>query len=152
MDFAYNNRSNNRLEQETYWKQYGWMSRLGLKSAKAIVFALIFERDCTDDPARERITSKYIAQPLDEGCPAPARGCGAAEHGVARVFKTLNELAAKGLVCADMDEDGLSMSFKCDYDAIESILADTADNSADIEPTSESSEGEVDDNAYDKMS
>ena len=51
MDFAYNNRSNNRLEQETYWKQYGWMSRLGLNNAKAIVFALIFERDCTDDPA-----------------------------------------------------------------------------------------------------
>lgn len=74
MDFAYNNRSNNRLEQETYWKQYGWMSRLGLNNAKAIVFALIFERDCTDDPARERITSKYIAQALDEGCPAPARG------------------------------------------------------------------------------
>ena len=23
-----------------------------------------------------------------------------------------------------MDEDGLSMSFKCDYDAVESVLAD----------------------------
>lgn len=152
MDFAYNNHSNNRLEQETYWKQYGWMSRLGLNNAKAIVFALIFERDCTDDPARERITSKYIAQALDEGCQAPARGRGAAEHGIARVFKTLNELAAKGLVCADMDEDGLSMSFKCDYDAVESILAAAAGCSADIEPTSESSEGEVDGDAYDKMS
>lgn len=148
MDFAYNNRSNNRLEQETYWKQYGWMSRLGLNNAKATVFALIFERDCTDDPARERITSKYIAQALDEGCPVRGRG----ESGIARVFKVLNELSAKGLVCAVMDEDGLSMSFKCDYDAVESILAGAADSSADIEPTSESSEGEVDDNAYDKMS
>ncbi len=149
MDFAYNNRSNNRLEQETYWKQYGWMSRLGLNNAKAIVFALIFERDCTDDPARERITSKYIAQALDEGSPARR---GSREGGIARVFKALNELAAKGLVCAVMDEDGLSMSFKCDYDAVESILAGAADSSADIDPTSESSEGEVDDNAYDKMS
>lgn len=149
MDFAYNNRSNNRLEQETYWKQYGWMSRLGLNNAKAIVFALIFERDCTDDPARERITSKYIAQALNEGSPARR---GSREGGIARVFKALNELAAKGLVCAVMDEDGLSMSFKCDYDAVESILAGAADSSADIEPTSESSEGEVDDNAYDKMS
>lgn len=149
MDFAYNNRSNNRLEQETYWKQYGWMSRLGLNNAKAIVFALIFERDCTDDPARERITSKYIAQALDEGSPARR---GSSDGGIARVFKALNELAAKGLVCAVMDEDGLSMSFKCDYDAVESILAGAADSSADIDPTSESSEGEVDDNAYDKMS
>lgn len=149
MDFAYNNRSNNRLEQETYWKQYGWMSRLGLNNAKAIVFALIFERDCTDDPARERITSKYIAQALDEGSPARR---GSREGGIARVFKALNELAAKGLVCAVMDEDGLSMSFKCDYDAVESILTGTADSPADIEQTSESSEGEVDGDAYDKMS
>lgn len=152
MDFAYNNRSNNRLEQETYWKQYGWMSRLGLNNAKAIVFALIFERDCTDDPARERITSKYIAQTLDEGCPAPARGRRAAEHGIARVFKTLNELAAKGLVCAVMDEDGLSMSFKCDYDAVESVLADADSGTEDAKLADGSSESEVDDGAYDKMS
>lgn len=149
MDFAYNNRSNNRLEQETYWKQYGWMNKLGINGARAIVFALIFERDCTDDPARERITSKYIAQALDEGSPARR---GSREGGIARVFKALNELAAKGLVCAVMDEDGLSMSFKCDYDAVESILTGTADSPADIEQTSESSEGEVDGDAYDKMS
>lgn len=148
MDFAYSNRSNNRLEQETYWKQYGWMDKLGLKGPRTIVFALIFERDCTEDPARDRITSKYIARALDEGCPVRGRG----ESGIARVFKVLNELSAKGLVCADMDEDGLSMSFKCDYDAVESILAGAADSSADIEPTSESSEGEVDGVAYDKMS
>lgn len=148
MDFAYNNRSNNRLEQETYWKQYGWMSRLGLNNAKAIVFALIFERDCTDDQARERITSKYIARALDEGCPVRGRG----EGGIARVFKVLNELSAKGLVCAVMDEDGLSMSFKCDYDAVESILADAVSVTEDAEPTDESSESEVDDGAYDKMS
>lgn len=149
MDFAYNNRSNNRLEQETYWKQYGWMNKLGINGPRAIVFALIFERDCTDDPARERITSKYIAQALDEGSPARR---GSREGGIARVFKALNELAAKGLVCAVMDEDGLSMSFKCDYDAVESILTGTADSLADIEQTSESSEGEVDGDAYDKMS
>ncbi len=149
MDFAYNNRSNNRLEQETYWKQYGWMNKLGINGPRAIVFALIFERDCTDDPARERITSKYIAQALDEGSPARR---GSREGGIARVFKALNELAAKGLVCAVMDEDGLSMSFKCDYDAVESILTGTADSPADIEQTSESSEGEVDGDAYDKMS
>lgn len=149
MDFGHNDPERQRLEQEPYWKQYGWMNKLGLNGPRAIVFALIFERDCTNDPARDRITSKYIAQTLDEGSPARR---GSREGGIARVFKALNELAAKGLVCAVMDEDGLSMSFKCDYDAVESILAGTADSSADIEPTSESSEGEVDDNAYDKMS
>lgn len=149
MDFGHNDPARQRLEQEPYWKQYGWMNKLGLNGPRAIVFALIFERDCTNDPARDRITSKYIAQALDEGRPARR---GSHEGGIARVFKALNELAAKGLVCADMDEDGLSMSFKCDYDAVESILAGAADSSADIEPTSESSEGEVDDNAYDKMS
>lgn len=149
MDLGHNDPARQRLEQEPYWKQYGWMNKLGLNGPRAIVFALIFERDCTNDPARDRITSKYIAQALDEGSPARR---GSREGGIARVFKALNELAAKGLVCAVMDEDGLSMSFKCDYDAVESILAGAADSSADIEPTSESSEGEVDDNAYDKMS
>lgn len=148
MDFGHNDPARQRLEQEPYWKQYGWMDKLGLKGPRTIVFALIFERDCTEDPARDRITSKYIARALDEGCPVRGRG----ESGIARVFKVLNELSAKGLVCAVMDEDGLSMSFKCDYDAVESILAGAADSSADIDPTSESSEGEVDDNAYDKMS
>ena len=148
MDFEHNDPARQRLEQEPYWKQYGWMNKLGLNGPRAIVFALIFERDCTNDPARERITSKYIARALDEGCPVRGRG----ESGIARVFKVLNELSAKGLVCADMDEDGLSMSFKCDYDAVESILAGAAGCSADIEPTSESSEGEVDGDAYDKMS
>ena len=70
MDFSYNDTMADRLENEPYWKQYGWMNKLGLNGARAIVFALIFERDCTDDPARERITSKYIARALDEGCPA----------------------------------------------------------------------------------
>lgn len=149
MDFGFNDPARKRLEQETYWKQYGWMNKLGINGPRAIVFALIFERDCTDDPARERITSKYNAQALDEGSPARR---GSRDGGIARVFKTLNELAAKGLVRAVMDEDGLSMSFKCDYDAVESILAGTADSPADIEPTSESSEGEVDGDAYDKMS
>ncbi len=149
MDFGFNDPARKRLEQETYWKQYGWMNKLGINGPRAIVFALIFERDCTDDPARERITSKYIAQALDEGSPARR---GSREGGIARVFKALNELAAKGLVCAVMDEDGLSMSFKCDYDAVESILTGTADSPADIEQTSESSEGEVDGDAYDKMS
>lgn len=148
MDFSYNDTPDARLENEPYWKQYGWMDKLGLNGPRTIVFALIFERDCTEDPARDRITSKYIARALDEGCPVRGRG----EGGIARVFKVLNELSAKGLVCADMDEDGLSMSFKCDYDAVESILAGTADSSAYIEPTSESSEGEVDGDAYDKMS
>ena len=147
MDFGFNDPA--RKRQETYWKQYGWMNKLGINGPRAIVFALIFERDCTDDPARERITSKYIAQALDEGSPARR---GSREGGIARVFKALNELAAKGLVCAVMDEDGLSMSFKCDYDAVESILTGTADSPADIEQTSESSEGEVDGDAYDKMS
>lgn len=149
MDFGFNDPARKRLEQETYWKQYGWMNKLGINGPRAIVFALIFERDCTDDPARERITSKYIAQALDEGSPARR---GSREGGIARVFKALNELAAKGLVCAVMDEDGLSMSFKCDYDAVESILTGTTDSPADIEQTSESSEGEVDGDAYDKMS
>lgn len=149
MDFGFNDPARKRLEQETYWKQYGWMNKLGINGPRAIVFALIFERDCTDDPARERITSKYIAQALDEGSPARR---GSREGGIARVFKALNELAAKGLVCAVMDEDGLSMSFKCDYDAVESILTGTADSPADIEQTSESSEVEVDGDAYDKMS
>lgn len=149
MDFAYNNRSNNRLEQETYWKQYGWMNKLGINGPRAIVFALIFERDCTDDPARERITSKYIAQALDEGSPARR---GSREGGIARVFKALNELAAKGLVCAVMDEDGLSMSFKCDYDAVESVLADADSGTEDAKLADGSSESEVDDGAYDKMS
>lgn len=149
MDFAYNNRSNNRLEQETYWKQYGWMNKLGINGPRAIVFALIFERDCTDDPARERITSKYIAQALDEGSPARR---GSREGGIARVFKTLNELAAKGLVCAVMDEDGLSMSFKCDYDAVESVLADADSGTEDAKLADGSSESEVVDGAYDKMS
>ena len=148
MDFSYNDTPAARLENEAYWKQYGWMNKLGLNGARAIVFALIFERDCTDDQARERITSKYITRALDEGC--PVRGSG--EGGVARVFKVLNELSAKGLVCAVMDEDGLSMSFKCDYDAVESILADAVSVSEDTKPTDKSSESEVDDGAYDKMS
>lgn len=148
MDFSYNDTPAARLENEAYWKQYGWMNKLGLNGASAIVFALIFERDCTDDQARERITSKYIARALDEGCPVRGRG----EVGVARVFKVLNELSAKGLVCAVMDEDGLSMSFKCDYDAVESILADAVSVSEDTKPTDKSSESEVDDGAYDKMS
>lgn len=151
MDFAYNNRSNNRLEQETYWKQYGWMSRLGLKAPRQSSSRSFSSATAPTTPPVSASPRNISRRPSMRDV-LPARGCGAAEHGVARVFKTLNELAAKGLVCADMDEDGLSMSFKCDYDAIESILADTADNSADIEPTSESSEGEVDDNAYDKMS
>lgn len=148
MDFSYNDTPAARLENEPYWKQYGWMNKLGINGARVIVFALIFERDCSDDLARERITSKYIARALDEGCPVRGRG----EGGIARVFKVLNELSAKGLVCAVMDEDGLSMSFKCDYDAVESILADVASVSEDAEPTDESSESEVDDGAYDKMS
>lgn len=148
MDFSYNDTMADRLENEPYWKQYGWMNKLGLNGARAIVFALIFERDCTDDPARERITSKYIARALDEGCPARGRG----EGGIARVFKVLNELSAKGLVCAVMDEDGLSMSFKCDCDAVESILTDTVSVSEDAKPTDEPSESEVDVGAYDKMS
>ena len=49
-----------------------------------------------------------------------------------------------------MDEDGLSMSFKCDYDAVESILA--AASAEKAEPADESSESEVDDGAYDKLS
>ena len=140
MDFSYNDTTAPCLENEPYWKQYGWMNKLGLNGPRAIVFALIFERDCSDDPARERITSKYIARALDEGCPVRGRG----EGGI--------ELSAKGLVCAVMDEDGLSMSFKCDYDAVESILADAVSVSEDAKPTDESSESEVDDGAYDKMS
>ena len=148
MDFSYNDNPAARLENEPYWKQYGWMDKLGLNGPRTIVFALIFERDCTEDPARHRITSQSIARPLDEGCPVRGRG----ECGIARVFKVLNELAAKGLVCAVMDEAGLSMSFKCDYDAVESILTDTVSVSEDAESTDEPSESEVDDGAYDKMS
>ena len=148
MDFNYNDTPAARLENEPYWKQYGWMDKLGLNGPRTIVFALIFERDCTEDPARDRITSKYIARALDEGCPVRGRG----ESGIARVFKVLNELSAKGLVCADMDEDGLSMSFKCDYDAVKSILAG-ADSGTEVDkPGDGSSESEVEDGAYDKMS
>lgn len=148
MDFNYNDTPAARLENEPYWKQYGWMDKLGLKGPRTIVFALIFERDCTEDPARDRITSKYIARALDEGCPARGRG----ESGIARVFKVLNELSAKGLVCAVMDEDGLSMSFKCDYEAIAAILMDSDSSDDEAESASESNEGEVDDGAYAKMS
>lgn len=148
MDFSYNDNPAACLENEPYWKQYGWMDKLGLNGPRTIVFALIFERDCTEDPARDRITSKYIARALDEGCPVRGRG----ECGIARVFKVLNELAAKGLVCAVMDEAGLSMSFKCDYDAVESILAHAAAPIEEAAPADESNESEVDDGAYDKMS
>lgn len=148
MDFNYNDTPAARLENEPYWKQYGWMDKLALKGPRTIVFALIFERDCTEDPARDRITSKYIARALDEGCPVRGRG----ESGIARVFKVLNELSAKGLVCADMDEDGLSMSFKCDYDAVKSILAGADSGTEDDKPGDGSSESEVEDGAYDKMS
>lgn len=148
MDFSYNDTPAARLENEPYWKQYGWMDKLGLNGPRTIVFALIFERDCTEDPVRDRITSKYIARALDEGCPVRGRG----ESGIARVFKVLNELSAKGLVCAVMDEAGLSMSFKCDYDAVESILARAAASIEEAAPADESSESEVDDGAYDKMS
>lgn len=148
MDFSYNDSPASRLENEPYWKQYGWMDKLGLNGPRTIVFALIFERDCTEDPASDRITSKYIARALDEGCPVRGRG----ESGIARVFKVLNELSAKGLVCAVMDEAGLSMSFKCDYDAVESILARAAAPIEEAAPADESSESEVDDGAYDKMS
>lgn len=148
MDFNYNDTPAARLENEPYWKQYGWMDKLGLNGPRTIVFALIFERDCTEDPARDRITSKYIARALDEGCPVRGRG----ESGIARVFKVLNELSAKGLVCAVMDEDGLSMSFKCDYEAIEAILMDSDSSDDEAESASESNEGEVDNGAYAKMS
>lgn len=148
MDFNYNDTPAARLENEPYWKQYGWMDKLGLNGPRTIVFALIFERDCTEDPARDRITSKYIARALDEGCPVRGRG----ESGIARVFKVLNELSAKGLVCADMDEDGLSMSFKCDYDAVKSILAGADSGTEDDKPGDGSSESEVEDGAYAKMS
>lgn len=148
MDFNYNDTPAARLENEPYWKQYGWMDKLGLNGPRTIVFALIFERDCTEDPARDRITSKYIARALDEGCPVRGRG----ESGIARVFKVLNELSAKGLVCADMDEDGLSMSFKCDYDAVKSILAGADNDTENDKPGDGSSESEVEDGAYDKMS
>ena len=114
MDFSYNDTNAPRLENEPYWKQFGWMNKLGLNGPRAIVFALIFERDCTDDPARKRITSKYIARALDEGCPVRGRG----EGGIARVFKALNELSAKGLVCAVMDEDGLSIRALSDVPVI----------------------------------
>lgn len=148
MDFNYNDTPAARLENEPYWKQYGWMNKLGLNGPRTIVFALIFERDCTEDPARDRITSKYIALALDEGCPVRGRG----ESGIARVFKVLNELSAKGLVCADMDEDGLSMSFKCDYDAVKSILAGADSGTEDDKPGDGSSDSEVEDGAYAKMS
>lgn len=148
MDFNYNDTPAARLENEPYWKQYGWMNKLGLNGPRTIVFALIFERDCTEDPARDRITSKYIARALDEGCPVRGRG----ESGIARVFKVLNELSAKGLVCADMDEDGLSMSFKCDYDAVKSILAGADSGTEDDKPGDGSSDSEVEDGAYAKMS
>lgn len=148
MDFNYKDTPAARLENEPYWKQYGWMDKLGLNGPRTIVFALIFERDCTEDPGRDRITSKYIARALDEGCPVRGRG----ESGIARVFKVLNELSAKGLVCADMDEDGLSMSFKCDYDAVKSILAGADSGTEDDKPGDGSSESEVEDGAYAKMS
>lgn len=148
MDFSYNDTPASRLENEPYWKQYGWMDKLGLNGPRTIVFALIFERDCTEDPARDRITSKYIARALDEGCPVRGRG----ESGIARVFKVLNELSAKDLVCAVMDEDGLSMSFKCDYEAIEAILMDSDSSDDEAESASESNESEIDDGAYAKMS
>lgn len=148
MDFNYNDTPAARLENEPYWKQYGWMDKLGLNGPRTIVFALIFERDCTEDPARDRITSKYIARALDEGCPVRGRG----ESGIARVFKVLNELSAKGLVCADMDEDGLSMSFKCDYDAVKSILLGADSGTEDDKPGDGSSESEVEYGAYAKMS
>lgn len=150
MDYSHNDTPAARLENEPYWKQYGWMDKLGLNGPRTVVFALIFERDCTDDPARDRITSKYIARALDEG--RPARGRQAGEQGIGRVFKVLNELAGKGLVCADMDEDGLSMSFKCDYGAIEAILMDSDPSDDDAESAGESNESEVDGGAYDKMS
>lgn len=150
MDFSYNDTPAARLEDEPYWKQYGWMSKLALKVPQTIVFSLIFERDCTDDPARKRITSKYIARVLDEGY--SPRGRGVSERGIAHVFKVLNELASMGLVCAAMDEDSLSMSFKCDYDAVAAILADTAASVEGAKSADESSESEVDDSAYDKMS
>lgn len=51
-----------------------------------------------------------------------------------------------------MDEDGLSMSFKCDYDAVESVLADADSGTEDAKLADGSSESEVDDDAYDKMS
>ena len=47
MDFNYNDTPAARLENEPYWKQYGWMNKLGLNGPRSIVFALIFERDCT---------------------------------------------------------------------------------------------------------
>ena len=50
MDFGHNDPARQRLEQEPYWKQYGWMNKLGLNGPRAIVFALIFERDCHQRP------------------------------------------------------------------------------------------------------
>ena len=51
-----------------------------------------------------------------------------------------------------MDEDGLSMSFKCDYDAVKSILAGADSGTEDDKPGDGSSESEVEDGAYAKMS
>ena len=39
MDFGHNDPARQRLEQEPYWKQYGWMNKLGLNGPRAIVFA-----------------------------------------------------------------------------------------------------------------
>lgn len=146
MDFAYRDNENNRLINEPYWKQYAWMQKLGLSGARLIVFALVFERDCTAEADRARINSKYIADALDEA--VPAKGRGTAEVGIARVFKVLNELAGKGILSAVMDEDGLSMSFKCDYEAIEHLIEcadeDFEDNTANAENESEAN---FDDNA-----
>lgn len=146
MDFAYRDNEENRLISEPYWKQYAWMQKLGLSGARLIVFALVFERDCTVDADRSRINSKYIADALDEA--VPAKGRGASEVGIARVFKVLNELAGKGILSAVMDEDGLSMSFKCDYEAVEKLIENTDEDFEDNTAAAEiENEVNVDDDA-----
>ena len=111
-------------EASPYWRQYAWIgNELGLTREKAVVFALVYERDCTDSRDAGRITTRYIAEAVEAAGLEPKQG-DSKPRGIAGVFRVLNDLSAKGLVTADMDDEGLSMRFRCDAVEVAAAIRD----------------------------
>ena len=121
---------------------FAWIgNELGLSREKAVVFALVFERDCTDSHDAGRITTRYIAEAVEAAGFEPKPG-DSKPRGIAGVFRVLNDLSAKGLVVADMDDEGLSMRFRCDVDKVAAAIRYARlDREAEIEPDA-TTEGE----------
>lgn len=110
MDFS-------ELKGRPYCKICSWMTAdLKLKGRELYVFALLFERDASDAPDRERIDGAYIAEMCDVS--------------VTEVFQIFNALERKGLLRVGLGADGISAHYTVDRAGVMTAVSggDQADN------------------------